>query len=236
MKRIYLLLIAVLFIAYSCNEGENNVNKENDSTLSEVISVEKQDIDENDNYSAEDKKIGVKNAFVEYEINMMDIITKMSTYFKDHGKLTCADVTLKVMGMEMKNRTLVKDGYTYSLEMDKKKGEKFKNTKTKEGFDPNNINYENLSEEIKKKFNIKEIGEEKILGKNTKIFSVDDKGSIGKVWIWKNIPLKTEMEQNSMKVVMTAISINENPTFPDGIFDIPEEFEITEVNVKSHVN
>ncbi len=95
-----------------------------------------------------------------------------------------------------------------------------------DSMESNIVDYDNLSEEIKEKYKIVELGKEEILKKPCKIIEMGEDSSRVKLWVWKNIILKTEMSQMGIKVVMIATKLDTNPDFPPNIFVLPADFEM----------
>ena len=97
--------------------------------------------------------------------------------------------------------------------------------------EPNN--YRNLTQEDRKKYNIREGGEEEIAGKLCKKYTLDipqgDMKFQATVWIWEGIMLKLE-SVNEGQVVVTdeAKEIRENEAIPADKFTIPEGFTVHE--------
>jgi hypothetical protein len=172
----------------------------------------------------------IEAALIEYELDMMGMKAKSFLYFKDYGKHQCIETSMEMMGLKLVNRTLEIAGYTYTLNMNEKTGTKIKTVVNEEEIDPNNMDFENMSDEIKTKYKIVEKGNQDFAGKNCKVFGMTIEGQDASFFVWNNIPLKYEMSQNNMRMIMKAVRIEENPSFPAGIFEIPVDFKIEEIN------
>ena len=166
-------------------------------------------------------KYKVEKGFIEYKMDMMGMTMNSQTYFKDYGAVSAQ--TVSMFGNE--NRTLVKDDYVYSLDMNSKTGVKMPYS---QGEGMSDFDYDNIPQDIKEKYNIVEEGNESVAGKDCKIFSMESEGAKSRMWIWKNIPLKMVVEKEGVQMTMVATTVNTNPDFPAGIFEVPADFTISE--------
>lgn len=222
MKKLLFLFLSVSIMTFACkNSGENQ--NDGDSTI-----VEDNSSDSEDSNSG-DRIYKIKKAHIEYEMDMMGTRASINMYFKEYGKTECVEAEMELMGMKSVNRTLELDGFVYNLNMEQKTGSKSDMSKTEEEFNPNDFDFENIPKDLKEKYKIEEIGNEEVAGKTCKVYKFIVDGQDAKFYIWKNIPVKYEISQNNMVLVMKAIKIDENPSFPDGIFEVPSDFEITEM-------
>lgn len=72
---------------------------------------------------------------------------------------------------------------------------------------------------------LREIGNEEVLGKNCKIYEVTTDKFDNRLWVWNNLILKSEMTGTvTFKKVATDLKINKN--IPDSLFVIPQEIEV----------
>ncbi|OQX97233.1 MAG: hypothetical protein B6I20_13085 [Bacteroidetes bacterium 4572_117] len=219
MKKIYLLSLVALFFFACNNKTSDNANESN----GEQVEVENETSDPETTSSL--AKYPFEEGIVKYENNVATMKTSLTLYFKDYGNVECSVSEVEMMGKVMKMRSLVKDGYLYSLSMDQKVGSKLKIGK--ENY--SNFRFEEkLFEEKIKEEGSKKLGKEKILGKTCQIYSIQEDGVESKMWIWKNMLMKMTAEQNGMTMTMEVKKIEETDNFPAGIFDIPADFKITE--------
>lgn len=123
---------------------------------------------------------------------------------------------------------LMTDGYSYSWSNKAKTGLKVKIDK--KNFDPNTSDITNMSEEMKKKFNIKNEGTEEVNGKNCVVFSYSLENVKGKMWNWKGVPVKMEINMMDKVITTNVTNIQENPSIPSGTFEVPNDITFTEMN------
>ncbi|RLD64140.1 MAG: hypothetical protein DRI95_10910 [Bacteroidetes bacterium] len=196
MKKIYLLSLIALFF-FACNEGTS---------------------------TDESVKYPFESGIVKYENDVMGMKTTLTLYIKDYGDVECSVSEVELMGKKMTMKSLIKDGYLYSLSIDQKSGTKMK---IDQEFSTYSFDTDMFEEKIDS-LGGKKLGTEEILGKTCQIYSMMQEGAEQKMWIWKNMLMKMSAEQNGMVMGMEVKSIEETNNFPDGIFDIPVDYNITD--------
>lgn len=217
MKKIYLLSLIALFF-FACNGGTSTDGNEN------IVDQTEEQTETSDSETASLVKYPFKAGIVKYENEAMGMKTSLILYFKDYGDVECSVSEVEMMGKKITTKSLMKDGYLYSLSIDQKSGTKVKISSefSTYRFDSKMFE-ENMVAEGGKK-----LGTEEILGKTCQIYSMSENGASTKIWLWKTMMLKMSTEQNDMTMNMEAKSIEETNNFPDGIFDIPSDFNIIE--------
>ncbi len=93
----------------------------------------------------------------------------------------------------------------YRVNLDDNTATKMENTMLK-GFEGQDLT--EVGEKMLKQMGGKEIGSEKFLGKPTDIWEIKQMGP--KSWVWKGVPLKTELNMMGMKINVVATKISEN--------------------------
>ncbi|PKP00822.1 MAG: hypothetical protein CVU11_16940 [Bacteroidetes bacterium HGW-Bacteroidetes-6] len=222
MKYLFpLFLVTVLFLASCGNSTEQAVST---SWLDTLKELSPDDIPA----AVDSQKIGFKNGVVVYESTTLGIKQEITFWFDDFGNKTRTEIKSEMMGQKMHQLSFVLDTIIYNIDMVAKEGtwNKMELDSTEE------LNYRNISEADKQKYNIEELPEEKILGKECNVFKmqqVSDGQTIDmKVWIWDGIPMKTESTVSGIEVSMEAKSVKVNLVLPVGIFEIPAEVKISE--------
>ena len=176
--------------------------------------------------SAQDAKYEIKSAIIKKKSVMMDRESESTTYFDDYGKKEATEMTFNFDGNESSIRTIIEGTSSVSI-----------NLTTKEGYRGRGmmrgapINYLNMTPEVKERYKIKEAGEETLIGKPCKIYSLEmtmgDFTMQMKTWVWKGIVLKSETSTDRGTFGETATSIQE-VAVPAEKFVIPEGISITE--------
>ena len=68
---------------------------------------------------------------------------------------------------------------------------------------------------------------EKIAGKKCEIW----KGSLGRIWVWKGLALKSETTVLGISIIETAVNIKINTSVNSKVFEVPKEFEVEDVQL-----
>ncbi len=185
---------------------------------------------------------GVKSGV--YTMSMAFGDNEMITeYYFDNYGLKTAQVQegggMMGMGQEGKTRTITdKDGATIRINDDAKTATKFPAGGMMGGFGGGRaqINWNNLTDQVKKDNNIKELGKETIAGKECTKYSMTTEGFQGPqeqtVWIYKGIQLKNEMSSDFGTFGATCKKFEEKDV-PASMFEVPagvkvEEFDMSQ--------
>ena len=160
----------------------------------------------------------LKTGSITYTMSMMGADNTMILYFVDNGNKQCSDVRTEMFGMKIHNRNIIVGKKTYLLDMNQKtytERELSEEDLQKTGF--------YISDERMTKEEINKIGEENLLGKNCQVYSLNEKGSEVKFWLWKGLMLKMETGSEGMSVNIIATDIKE--LAPDkALFELPSDF------------
>jgi hypothetical protein len=208
MRKTFLILsLSALAFLAACSGG---------STTDETKTITEDKIDSG---VPADAKIQMKSGIVTYEVTAMLMKQELTMYFDDYGKKRRSEMKINVLGKEMMNYTLVDSAYTHSWDPESKMGSRYPN----DAKSPENINFNALTDEVKKEFNIKEEGTEVVLGKNCKVFSIDYKnGELkGKYSVWHGITLKAEATAKGSGIEMIATKLEENVPIAADKFKLP---------------
>ena len=73
---------------------------------------------------------------------------------------------------------------------------------------------------------------ETIAGKKCEIW----KGSLGRIWVWKSLSLKSETSVLGISIIETAVSVKLNASVPSSKFKTPSGFKTEEVNLYGSEN
>jgi outer membrane lipoprotein-sorting protein len=171
-------------------------------------------------------KYAIKSGIVEYKTLMMGMDMKQTLTFDDYGKKEATDMEMEMMGVKIHTVTITKDGFMYTLDMEKKTGTKVPSYQGSN----QNIDFENLSEEMVKDMKLKKEGTEEFLGKTCEKMSIDyTKISMkGTFLVYKGVALKSETDMGTTKMKLIGEKFEENPSIPAEKFEVPADFKITE--------
>jgi hypothetical protein len=173
----------------------------------------------------EGNRYSLKSGVMTYETQLPQSMgsTKRIMYFDDYGRkekmVSISSITAMGQSISQEMHVLTKDGFTYSWSVGDSSGMK---VKVDSIFDPSKMDYEHLSEEVRTQMNLKEEGTEEVNGKKCTIFSMDYEGIKGKVWVWNNIPMKTQATMMGFNVIENLVSLEENVDVPASHFVLPD--------------
>ena len=183
---------------------------------------------------------GVKSGV--YTMSMAFGDNEMITeYYFDNYGLKTAQVQegggMMGMGQEGKTRTITdKDGATIRINDEAKTATKFPAGGPMGGFGGGRaqINWNNLTDQVKKDNNIKELGKETIAGKECTKYSMTTEGFQGPqeqtVWIYKGIQLKNEMSSDFGTFGATCKKFEEKEV-PASMFEVPAGIKVEEFDM-----
>ena len=174
--------------------------------------------------TAQDAKYELKSAFIKKTMEMWGQKIEALQYFDDNGKIESVSFTMNMQGADVRMRTITKGDVITVINLDNKTG----NTMPDKP-----VNYLNLTQDVKDKYKIKELGEETIIGKPCKKYSLE-MSQMGMdvsvtTWVWKGISLKTISNTSNMAMIEEATEIQENVAVDAANFAIPDDFNITEM-------
>jgi hypothetical protein len=186
-----------------------------------------------------DAPYGVKSGVITMSMDMMGNEMITETYFDDYGLKTANVSEGGFMGGEGKTRTITdKDGAQIRINDAEKTATKFPAGGMGFGMGGGRaqINWNNLTDQVKKENNIKEVGKETIAGKECTKYSMTTEGFQGPqeqtVWIYKGIQLKNEMSSDFGTFGATCKKFEEKEV-PASMFEVPagvkvEEFDMSQ--------
>lgn len=173
-------------------------------------------------------KYTIKSGIISYKSEMMMMKQNLTVYFDDFGKKTLTEINIDMFGQKIKTQTLVEGDYVYTWDSKKKEGSKVKIDQNS----PENVNFTELTDELRKKYNIREVGNADVLGRNCKVYemTMNESGVKGKYYIWNGLTLKTEATAQGMNIKMEAVKLEESPNFPADQFDLPKGITFKEIS------
>ena len=184
-----------------------------------------------------DAPYGVKSGVYTMSMDMMGQEMVTEYYFDDYGKKT-ATVSegggmMMMMGGDQggKTRTIVVDGQNVQINDEAKTATKMPDFGGGFGGGRPQINWNNLTDQVKKDNNIKELGKETIAGKECTKYSMtmDMMGNSMEqtIWIYKGITLKTSM-QSEMGEFGQACKKFEEKAVDAKMFTLPADYKVEE--------
>lgn len=209
-KLISLAIVASLILLFSCKSKTSETSATSENSAATETATPK-------------GKYAIKSGIVEYKTQMMGMDMKQTITFDDYGQKEATDVEANMMGVKIHTVTITKDGFIYTLDMEKKTGTKIS------GKSPD-IDFENLSEQMVKDMNLKKEGTEEYLGKTCEKMSIDytKMKMKGTFLVYKGVALKSDTDMGTMKVNLIGEKFEENPSIPASKFEIPADIKIIE--------
>lgn len=171
-------------------------------------------------------KYAIKSGVVVYNTQVMGMDVKQTLTFDDYGNKEVQEMEMEVMGTPIHTLTLAKDGYIYTIDLVNRTATKVPGMSV----NSSSIDFENLSDEMVQKMNLKKIGTEEMLGKKCDKMSIDytDMQMTGTFLVYKGVALKMETEVSTMAINLVAESFEENPDIDASKFEIPSDITINE--------
>lgn len=221
---LFIAMVACLFAACKNNSAPNNTSSETSAATTSPTS-------ETPISASPNGRFDDKSGILITETDMMGMgKTTAKLIFDDYGKHTFTEMKMNMMGKEMTTKSLIKDGYAYTWTEPVSMAMKAKIDESKP--DDKNIDYKHLSEEMKKKLNMKEEADETVDGKNCKVYSFSfQEGMTGKYFVWKGMPIQSEMNMSGKKIVTKFVSYEADASVPSSTFEVPSGIEFKEMNI-----
>ena len=182
----------------------------------------------------QEKRYGIESAIVTKKTVMkaqgMEQTMSSVQYFADFGRKESVELTMNMQGQSFTVITMMKDGYVYSANMAVKQGTKINMA------DMDNIqavNFLNLTDDVKKKYQIQANGMQQVAGKNCNryelSFTTQGQNVKGTVWVWQGIPLKSTINAGGNQVEEEATEIQEGAVIANEKFELPAGVTFTEM-------
>ena len=185
---------------------------------------------------AQEKRYGIERAIVKATTTtampgMQQTVSSIQ-YFDEFGSKESAESFMTTGGQVVSMFTMMKDGYSYNANVMTGQGIKTKLPSAADNYQM--VNYLNLTNEVKSQYKIEEKGNERILGRDCKVYqmTVPVQGQIveATVSVWQGIPLKLSMSILGINIVQEATEIQEGATIPREKFELPAGVNFVEMN------
>jgi hypothetical protein len=225
MKKLLLFATAVAIAALTSCGGGGKTDSATDSTKTKDTTAKA---------TVSSGKYKIKSGILNQTMTTMGMTMKVNIYFDDFGSKECMETKGEMdMGMGGKvttanNINLIKDGYTYDINLLNKAGTKMKIPTTGPKKD---VDFNNLTEDLMKQMKITKLGTEDVMGKTCDKYSMNDATTSmkGTYWVWNGIPLKTEIDIAGVKATTTTTKIDESAVILADKFEIPAGIKITDL-------
>ena len=182
---------------------------------------------------AQEKRYGIESAILKKSSVIMGQTVSSTQYIADYGMKESAETVINMQGMVLSTFTMMKDGYVYSANLTMKQGTKINIAKMVGDYQ--NINYLNLTDDVKKQYQIEEKGNEQFLGKDCKSYkltvTVQGQTVNATILVWQGLALKATMDVLGTTVTEEVTEIQAGVEIPKEKFELPEGIEFVEVNL-----
>ena len=184
---------------------------------------------------AQEKRYEIERAILKkmsnVEVASMKQVISSTQYFDNYGVKASTESVIVMAGQTLNIITIMKDGYMYTANMTAKTGTKINMENKMDAY--NDVNYLNMTDEVKKKYQIEEKGNEQFLGKDCKRYglTVQAMGQSLKidVWVWKGLALKSTMTTTGGTITDEVTEIKEMAVIAKEKFDLPEGIEFKDM-------
>ncbi len=179
--------------------------------------------------SAQDfRRYDVKSAKVEYKLSGAAKGTQ-TLFFDNYGmkEAKYAELSLEMMGVKQDKNTLsVIDGKdTYVVDWEN--GSAVKMPTPLYSMFPKGKDVKNAGDKMMRNMGAVKTGTGTVLNKKCDVWEIKKAGT--KLWVWKSIPLKVEVNMMGVQMNQEATSVETNITIEPSKFEIPKSIKISEM-------
>jgi hypothetical protein len=171
-----------------------------------------------------------KSAIVEYKYEGNSKGSHVK-YIDNYGykQADYADAETKVFGMVSKEKSaVIKNGpKIYTIDYKTKTANVGVNDLYESYMNSTDKNSNDIGEQAMHDLGFEYSGRnEVVMGKNCKVYE----GSLGEIWVWNNLPLKSNTRVLGIKVTETATKLEIDASVPNSKFEIPKNIEVNDVS------
>lgn len=203
-----------------------------DSNSSSMAKTETQ----NEAVAPASTRYGIKSGIIHKKIvnSMMKGENTITVWFDRYGEVEVSEnyTRMEMMGQKIEETTWssLREGFLYSYKIGERTGTKFKLSQT---FDPKNVDWSKLTDELMKQYHVEKTGTDEFLGKTCEVYKMNNTqmGMEGKYLLWKNIVLKTETKAAGFTVVEEVTKLEENVTIAAEKLDLPKNVTWQEIKM-----
>lgn len=185
-------------------------------------------------YGQDFKRYGVESAIVEYELTGMQTGNAIM-YFDAFGmrEATYENSIVDVYGtkQETENVNYLDGFWQYNYDKQSNTGTKTKNTVLESLVKNSGGDLEQIGIEMFESMGGKKSGTEELIGKLCEIWELESMGT--RVWVWKNVLLKTETNMMGVEILRVATSIQVDVEIPSDKISVPSDVEFQELDMNN---
>ncbi|HNW57220.1 MAG TPA: hypothetical protein PLR88_07950 [Bacteroidales bacterium] len=215
MKKVT-LFISVIFLLFIVSCKSNGPKADQPATEGKSVTEQK------NTGNVAKGKYEIKSGKIEYASKAMGMDATSILTFDDYGTKEINETNV----LSITSTILTKDGYMYVFNSASNTGTKRKVY----GSSGADIDFRNLTEEVKARKHIKHAGKEQFFGKTCDKYIIDntDYDMKGTFLVYAGIPLKSDIDVKGTKTVSVATKFEENISVPVEKFELPAGVTITE--------
>ena len=172
--------------------------------------------------TAQEARYEIKSGIIKRTMDMMGQKSESILYFDNYGKVEAS--TMNFMGGSMLQITKG-DTMIFVNQAERQANRMIMQQKP--------VNYTNLTQEVKDRSKIKELGDETVAGKPCKKYSLEmnqmGQTTQATVWVWKGIVLKQSISFEGMEMITEATEVQENVAIPADKISVPSGITVQEM-------
>ncbi len=180
------------------------------------------------------RRYSMKSGVVKYEISGMQNGTA-ELFFDDFGmrEATYENAVIEMYGIKQESKSInyLQGYWQYNIDQISNSATKTKNTILEsivENSEDGDLVV--IGQEMFISMGGKLIGEEDVIGKPCEIWELKSMGT--KVWVWENVPLKTETNMMGISILRIATSVEKNADVQASKLEIPSDIEFQEIDLE----
>ncbi|MGE0268711.1 MAG: hypothetical protein AB7S78_09700 [Candidatus Omnitrophota bacterium] len=181
---------------------------------------------------ASTKRYDIKSGYIKYESNNGTEELFWDSYGEKEARYTDHSVTVFGMTQASRNVDYIDGEWSYHYDPATNIATRYNQAELMQRMTGNKSQQpKDFSEEMIKSFGGVKIGSENVLNKNTDIYHLKNFGDF-KVWVYKGVPLKSEVNMMGMSFTSKAVEFKENTRVDLAKLTLPAGAQIVEGDVE----
>lgn len=169
-------------------------------------------------------KYGIKSGIIDYISSMRGREARQRLSFDEFGREERTETETEVHGLKITTVSVEKDGYVFTFNPATGRGTKVAQL----GRQSYNINFRNLSEEMRRKMNLELTDTVIYDGKECLRYTADwvEMSLKGTYLVWQGIILNSDITVGNISMQMNATNIKEDAEIPASLFTVPPDIKL----------
>jgi hypothetical protein len=156
-------------------------------------------------------------------------------YFDDYGmkEATYENTVMDMYGIKLETESInyLVGYFQYILDIKNNIATKTKNTILQSLVEKSKGDLEEVGRDMFVSMGGEMTGTENMIGKPCEIWELKSMGT--KIWVWENIPLRSETNLMGIQILRVATKIDENAVIPTEKLEVPTDIEFTEIDMNN---